>query len=104
MLLTLNDVKEYEADHILLATGYKVSVARMSYLAPELSRCVRTVKGYPVLDSGFQSSVPGLYFVGATATHSFGPLCRFVAGTPYTAAALTRRVKNTLSTRRCATV
>jgi hypothetical protein len=53
---------------------------------------VRTADGYPVLNAGFESSVPGLYFVGATAAYSFGPVCRFVAGTAFTARALTRAV------------
>jgi len=48
------------------------------------------VKGYPVLNRGFESSVRGLYFVGAAGAYSFGPLCRFVAGTPYTARTLAR--------------
>jgi hypothetical protein len=54
-----------------------------------LHRAVRTANGYPILNKGFESSVPGLYFVGATAAYSFGPLCRFVAGTRFTAVTLT---------------
>jgi FAD-dependent urate hydroxylase len=101
--LKFNDGSDCEFDHVLLGTGYKVSVSRMSYLTPTLSGAVHTVKGYPILDRGFESSMRGLYFVGATAAHSFGPLCRFVAGTPYTAAALTKLVKRKLSRRRVLT-
>jgi hypothetical protein len=57
---------------------------------PMLVAAVRTADGYPVLGPGFESSVPGLYFVGVTAAYSFGPICRFVAGTPFTARVLTR--------------
>jgi hypothetical protein len=39
--------------------------------------------GYPVLDSGFRSSIPGLHFIGARAARTFGPLLYFVAGTEY---------------------
>ncbi len=75
--------------------GYRVSVARMSYLSADLSQSIQTVKGYPVLNRGFESSIPGLYFVGASGAYSFGPLCRFVAGTPYTARTLANfAVKN----------
>jgi hypothetical protein len=62
----------------------------MSFLPGDLSQSIRTVKGYPVLNRGFESSVRGLYFVGASGAYSFGPLCRFVAGTPYTATTLAR--------------
>jgi thioredoxin reductase len=87
--LKLND-ETLSVDHVLLGTGYRVSVARMSFLPGDLAQSIRTVKGYPVLNRGFESSVPGLYFVGATGMYSFGPLCRFVAGTPYTATTLAK--------------
>jgi hypothetical protein len=90
--LHLDDGSDCSADHVLLGTGYQVRLARYGFLAPEVVRGVRTADGYPVLSSGFESSVPGLYFVGATAAYSFGPVCRFVAGTPFTARALTRSV------------
>jgi hypothetical protein len=74
---------------VLLGTGYKVAIARYGFLSPPLLEAIRTVNGYPLLNKGFESSVPGLYFVGATAAYSFGPLCRFVAGTRFTAVTLT---------------
>jgi hypothetical protein len=90
--LRLDDGSDRSADHVLLGTGYKVGISRSSFLSPELLGAVRTVDDYPVLSPGFECSVPGLYFVGATAAYSFGPLCRFVADTPFTAPALTRSV------------
>jgi cation diffusion facilitator CzcD-associated flavoprotein CzcO len=86
----LNDGTESVFDHVLLGTGYRVSVSRMNFLSGDLSQAISTVKGYPVLNRGFESSVRGLYFVGASGAYSFGPLCRFVAGTPYTATTLAR--------------
>ena len=77
-------------DHVLLGTGYKIDIARCSFLSEELLQGVRTVHGYPVLNGGFESSLAGLYFAGATAAYSFGPLLRFVAGTQYAAGALSR--------------
>jgi hypothetical protein len=50
------------------------------------------VDGYPKLDSGFETSLPGLHFLGAPAVLSFGPLMRFVAGTEFASTALTRRM------------
>jgi hypothetical protein len=88
--LQLNDGGERAVDHVLLGTGYKVDIDRYSFLSPELLQSVRTVKGYPVLNRGFESSLPGLYFVGAPATYSFGPFLRFVVGSQYAARALSR--------------
>jgi FAD-dependent urate hydroxylase len=88
--LQLDDGSEREADHVLLGTGYAVDIARYRFLVPELRAAVRTANGYPILNRGLQSSAAGLYFVGATAARSFGPLCRFVAGTGFAAATLTR--------------
>jgi hypothetical protein len=45
-----------------------------------------------VLDPSYQSSIPGLHFVGAPAAWSFGPLMRFVAGTGFAARALSRGI------------
>ncbi|MFE1287106.1 NAD(P)-binding domain-containing protein [Streptomyces sp. NPDC058751] len=73
------------ADHLLLATGYRVDVDRLGLLAPELRREVRTFRGAPRLSSGFESSVPGLFFTGLAAAPTFGPVLRFVAGTGFAA-------------------
>jgi FAD-dependent urate hydroxylase len=90
--LELSDGTKRHVDHVLLATGYRVDIARYPFLGAELLRMVHRVAGYPQLDSGFQSSVPGLHFLGAPAAWSFGPLMRFVAGTEFAARALARGV------------
>ncbi len=81
-----------EVDHVLLGTGYRVDISRYDFLAPDLVELVATADGYPVLARGFESSVPGLHFLGAPAAWSFGPLMRFVAGTPFAAKELARSV------------
>jgi cation diffusion facilitator CzcD-associated flavoprotein CzcO len=78
--LKLSDTTERLVDHVLLATGYRVDIARYPFLSGRLLEGIRRTEGYPQLDSGFQSSVPGLHFLGAPAAWSFGPLMRFVAG------------------------
>jgi FAD-dependent urate hydroxylase len=88
--LQLNDGSQRLVDHVLLGTGYKIDIARNTFLSNELRQEVRTVKGYPVLNEAFESSVAGLYFVGAPAAYSFGPLLRFVAGSEHAAATLSR--------------
>jgi len=91
--LALNDGTIRTVDHALLATGYAVDVARYPFLTPELLRGLDRIAGYPRLNAGFESSVPGLHFLGAPAAESFGPLMRFVAGTGYAARGLTHAVK-----------
>src|SRR5207248_341053 len=44
--LKLSDGAERVVDHVLCATGYRVDVARYSFLAPELVRSLRRVNGY----------------------------------------------------------
>jgi cation diffusion facilitator CzcD-associated flavoprotein CzcO len=81
--LKLDDGSERRMDHVVLGTGYQVDVSRYDFLPHELTRDVEQFDGYPKLDSGFRSSVPGLHFIGATAARSFGPLLYFVAGTEF---------------------
>jgi cation diffusion facilitator CzcD-associated flavoprotein CzcO len=91
--LTLNDDSERHVEHVLLATGFRVDIARYSFLSEGLLRSVNRVHGYPCLSETFESSVPGLYFLGAPAAWSFGPLMRFVAGTEWAAEALARGIE-----------
>ena len=90
VVLKLDDNARRRVDHVLLATGYRVDISRYDFLAPELLKAVRRIEGYPLLGPGFESSVPGLHFLGAPAARSFGPVCRFVSGTPYAARNLAR--------------
>jgi thioredoxin reductase len=73
-----------EADHIVSATGYEANVDRLTFLSPELAGQIRRIERAPALSPYFESSVPGLYFVGPVAAFSFGPLVRFVCGATYT--------------------
>ncbi len=88
--LELSDGPKRCVDHVMLATGYQVDISRFEFLNPGLLRALCVSDGYPELTAGLESSVPGLHFLGAPAARSFGPLCRFVSGTPFTARALTR--------------
>jgi thioredoxin reductase len=90
--LTLDDQSERFADHLLLATGYQVNVTKLPFLSDSVVSSLRLRLGYPILTSGFESSIPGLHFVGAAAAESFGPLMRFVSGTRYSARALKRKI------------
>jgi hypothetical protein len=86
----LDDGSERVVDHVLLATGYDVDIARYPFLDPELLARIERSDGYPCLRAGLESSVPGLHFVGASAAASFGPIMRFVVGSWYAAPAVAR--------------
>jgi FAD-dependent urate hydroxylase len=81
--LTLSDSTVRVVDHVLLGTGYRIDVNRYAFLSPRLRRRLRVVDGFPELARSFESSVPGLYFLGAPAARSFGPLMYFVSGTRF---------------------
>jgi hypothetical protein len=76
--------------HVLLATGYGIDLAKLRMLPAELRRRISCVDGAPVLGEGFQSTVAGLHFIGASAVASYGPLLAFIAGTGYAARSVTR--------------
>ncbi len=98
-LLTLVDGSERRVDHVLLATGYRVDISRYQFLPPELLQSIDCANGYPALNPDFESSIRGLYFVGASAGQSFGPLVRFVVGADYSAKAVARSIKSRFGSR-----
>jgi FAD-dependent urate hydroxylase len=87
-------------EHVVCGTGFEVDVERHELLDQTITaRLDRIVRG-PRLSRHFESSVPGLYFVGAGSISSFGPLFRFVAGAAYAAPALARHLSRTAGTQR----
>jgi NADPH-dependent 2,4-dienoyl-CoA reductase/sulfur reductase-like enzyme len=77
-------------DHVIAATGFRVDLSRLTLLSPSLRKDIAEYGGAPILTRRFESSVPGLYFIGLTAAASFGPLMRFTFGARYAARRLTR--------------
>ena len=82
--------QEIVADHVVAATGYKVRVDRLNFLSAETRSKIKTVQETPVLSANFESSVPGLYFVGLAAANSFGPVMRFAFGADFAARTVSR--------------
>jgi len=82
-------------DHVIAATGYKVALSRLHFLDSALRSQIRNVADTPILDRQFESSVPGLHFVGLAAANSFGPVQRFAYGAGFAA----RRVSRYLASR-----
>jgi len=79
-------------DHVIAATGYKVDIRRLTFMASDLQSAVLSAEQTPVLSSNFESSVPGLYFVGTSAANTFGPLLRFAYGAGFTARRLSKHL------------
>jgi cation diffusion facilitator CzcD-associated flavoprotein CzcO len=84
--------RKLTADHVITATGYKVDLRRLPLMDADLQPRIQCVEHTPVLSSNFESSVPGLYFVGASAANTFGPLLRFAYGAGFTARRLSRHL------------
>ncbi len=84
--------KMIEVDHVIAATGYKVAVSRLGFIDEALRSRIGNVAGTPILSRHFESSVPGLYFMGAAAANSFGPLLRFAYGANFSAKRIARRL------------
>jgi thioredoxin reductase len=84
--------EELAFDHLIAGTGYRVALTRLKFIGDDLRNEIQAVEDSPVLDRSFQSSVPGLYFVGVASANSFGPLTRFAYGAAYTANRLTRHL------------
>jgi FAD-dependent urate hydroxylase len=81
-----------DVDHVIAGTGFHMDLARLAYLPEDLRARIATRGGYPVLTRAGESTVPGLYFVGALAAFGLGPSMRFIAGTHNVARQLTRSV------------
>jgi hypothetical protein len=77
--------RDLKADHLIAATGFKVDLRRLTFLAPELRARISMAQHTPILLSDFSTSVSGLHFVGPAAANSFGPVMRFVYGADFTA-------------------
>jgi thioredoxin reductase len=83
---------ELIVDHVISATGYRVSISRMEFLDEAVRRQLHKVEDTPVLSSHFETSVPGLYMVGLVSANSFGPLTRFAYGAKFTAKRISKHV------------
>lgn len=81
-----------EVDHVIAGTGFRIDLGNLGFLPAELRAKIETLNGFPVLSRACESSVPGLYFVGAAAAVSLGPSQRFLAGTHNSVRQLTKSV------------
>jgi len=89
-----NDTTQIETDHVIAGTGYRVDIDRLTFLDPALRTAIKTSGGSPVLKGAFESSVPGLHFVGLSSALTYGPVMRFVYGAQHAAVTLTKLVRS----------
>jgi hypothetical protein len=97
LLATDGTEREIVTDHIVAGTGYRVDLRRLTLLSTEIQAGLKAVEHTPILSSNFESSIPGLYFVGPAAANSFGPTMRFAFGAAFTARRLTISLTRTMS-------
>jgi cation diffusion facilitator CzcD-associated flavoprotein CzcO len=81
-----------ETEHVIAATGYRADIDRLSFIDKDLRSRITRVGNMPILSCNFESSMPGLYFVGNAAAGSFGPLMRFAYGCEFAARRISRHV------------
>jgi len=80
-------------DHVVAGTGFHPMLSRLQMLDAEIRNSIQTVDDAPALSRQFESSVPGLYFVGLASAASFGPLTRFACGAEFTAKHIAQHLK-----------
>jgi len=86
------DQREIDVDHVIAATGFEVDIDRLSFLSTDITSQMERYDCAPRLSRHFESSVPGLFFMGPIAAPSFGPLVRFVAGAYFAVPAIARHL------------
>lgn len=77
-------------DYVVAGTGYEADLARLTFITDDLADGITRIAKAPRLSRRFESSVPGLYFIGPISAPSFGPLVRFVAGADFTVSTLAK--------------
>jgi hypothetical protein len=91
--LTLSNNHVLKADHIILGTGFRVDIKKLPMLHPTILSELQVYQNAPILNNRFESSIPGMYFVGFSSVSSCGPFYRFVVGTE----AAARRVASSVA-------
>lgn len=74
----LDNGKILIVDHVILATGYKVKIDQLPFLAcGNILHNLKTSNGYPVLDEHLQTNIPGLFITSMAAAQDFGSFFAF---------------------------
>lgn len=81
-------------DHAIAATGYRPDVNRLPFMSSKILSALDLLRNTPRLSANFESSIPGLYFIGPISANTFGPVMRFAVGADYTSRRLSRHLAN----------
>ncbi len=77
-------------DRVVVATGYRYRLSEIPFIHRTLKNKIRQNNHYPVVSPRFETSVPGLYFLGAITEPFFGPPMKFMIGARYSSEVLAR--------------
>ncbi len=91
---TDGSTSELAGDHVIAGTGYRTDLTRLSFLGDQLLPSLRTVAGTgsSVVGRDYQSTIPGLYFIGPAVAPTMGPVMRFVFGSEHAASTVARQL------------
>jgi thioredoxin reductase len=89
------DTQRIETEHVIAATGYRANIHRLPFLSAGIKSQLKLFDDAPELSTHFESSVPGLSFVGAAAVNSFGPVLRFACGAGFAASRVSNHLART---------
>jgi lysine/ornithine N-monooxygenase len=82
--LDLSNGDSRTVDHVVSATGYHIDLDLLPFISAALKEAIvrepEPFNRFPLLSEHFESSVPGLYFTSALASHTHGPAFGFIAG------------------------
>jgi FAD-dependent urate hydroxylase len=68
---------------------------RLGFLPDAMLSSLRTAGGSAAVGRDYQSSIPGLYFIGPSVAPSMGPVMRFVFGSRHAATTVGRHLAAT---------
>jgi thioredoxin reductase len=78
LAVKLDNGETIVVDQVIAATGYKVDIARVPFLAAgNLLKNLTVRNGFPELDVQFQTNIPGLFMTSIPAVQDFGPFWGF---------------------------
>jgi hypothetical protein len=86
------------ADHIILATGFKVNIHNVPFLTEgNILSKLATNNDFPVIDEHFQTNLPGLFITSMAAGQDFGPFFGFTIAVRTSAKLIGKAIAKSLS-------
>jgi len=86
----LPDLSNY--DIIVTATGYRYDIRYMDFIGDTILKNLKLRKQMPYVNPDFETSIPGLHFIGPIIEQYFGPAMKFMIGAHYAAPKLSSKL------------